>query len=69
MKQAELAPVKARKRGHACKSSPCTRWPTVSGAGAANTARSQFARTFEDVLSGRFGGRWSVEWNRGEDAS
>lgn len=25
-------------------------------------ARSQFARTFADVLSGRFGGRWSVEW-------
>jgi len=25
-------------------------------------ARAQFARTFADVLSGRFGGRWSVEW-------
>jgi hypothetical protein len=25
-------------------------------------AREQFARTFADVLSGRFGGRWSVEW-------
>lgn len=25
-------------------------------------ARDQFARTFADVLSGRFGGRWSVEW-------
>lgn len=26
-------------------------------------ARAQFARTFADVLSGRFGGRWSVEWH------
>jgi hypothetical protein len=26
-------------------------------------ARAQFARTFADVLSGRFGGRWSVEWD------
>ncbi len=25
-------------------------------------AREQFARTFADVLSGRFGGRWAVEW-------
>jgi hypothetical protein len=25
-------------------------------------ARTQFSRTFADVLSGRFGGRWSVEW-------
>jgi hypothetical protein len=25
-------------------------------------ARSRFALTFADVLSGRFGGRWSVEW-------
>ncbi len=29
---------------------------------AGQVARSQFARTFADVLSGRFGGRWSVEW-------
>jgi hypothetical protein len=27
-------------------------------------ARDQFARTFADVLSGRFGGSWSVEWQR-----
>lgn len=25
-------------------------------------ARSRFSRAFADVLSGRFGGRWSVEW-------
>jgi hypothetical protein len=31
-------------------------------------ARDQFARTFADVLSGRFGGRWSVEWE-GADRS
>lgn len=29
-------------------------------------ARERFARTFADVLSGRFGGSWSVEWE-GED--
>lgn len=29
-----------------------------------DVARSQFSRTFADVLSGRFGGRWSVEWKR-----
>jgi hypothetical protein len=27
-------------------------------------ARMRFSRTFADVLSGRFGGRWSVEWKR-----
>jgi hypothetical protein len=25
-------------------------------------ARERFARTFADVLSERFGGRWTVEW-------
>ena len=30
-------------------------------------AREQFARTFADVLSGRFGGRWVVEWLGGAD--
>lgn len=25
-------------------------------------ARERFARTFADVLSARFGGRWTVEW-------
>lgn len=29
---------------------------------SATVARDQFARTFADVLSGRFGGRWDVEW-------
>ncbi len=29
-------------------------------------ARDQFARTFADVLSGRFGGQWSVEWERAD---
>lgn len=32
-------------------------------------AREQFARTFADVLSGRFGGRWSVEWEAADRAS
>lgn len=31
-------------------------------------AREQFARTFADVLSGRFGGRWSVEWEGADRA-
>jgi hypothetical protein len=26
-------------------------------------ARSQFSRVFADVLSNRFGGRWSVDWD------
>jgi hypothetical protein len=32
-------------------------------------ARSQFSRTFADVLSGRFGGNWSVEWKRSRSRS
>ena len=28
-------------------------------------ARERFARTFADVMSGRFGGRWTVEWEGG----
>ncbi len=31
-------------------------------------ARERFTRTFADVMSGRFGGRWSVEWE-GADRS
>lgn len=30
--------------------------------GGTEEARDRFARTFADVLSGRFGGRWAVEW-------
>lgn len=33
-----------------------------------HTAEDQFARTFADVLSGRFGDRWVVEWE-GPDRS
>lgn len=29
-------------------------------------ARERFARTFADVLSVRFGGRWAVEWQDAE---
>lgn len=29
---------------------------------SAEVARSRFSRTFADVLSGRYGGNWSVEW-------
>lgn len=31
-------------------------------AGGDAEARERFSRTFADVLSGRFGGRWTVEW-------
>lgn len=31
---------------------------------SATLARSRFGRTFADVLSERFGGRWSVDWQR-----
>jgi hypothetical protein len=34
----------------------------VRPGGGTEEARERFARTFADVLSGRFGGRWSVEW-------
>jgi hypothetical protein len=31
--------------------------------------RERLARTFADVLSGRFGGRWSVEWEGADTPS
>ena len=40
----------------------------VRRAGGTAEARERFARTFADVMSGRFGGRWTVEWE-GPDAS
>jgi hypothetical protein len=40
----------------------------VRPAGGDAEARERFARTFADVLSGRFGGRWSVQW-KGADRS
>jgi len=38
------------------------RRPVVRPAGGTSEARERFARTFADVMSGRFGGRWAVEW-------
>lgn len=38
-------------------------------AGGSAEARERFARTFADVLSGRFGGRWSVKWERADSPS
>lgn len=35
-----------------------------TGPDGREVARERFARAFADVLSGRFGGRWSVEWQR-----
>jgi hypothetical protein len=40
----------------------------VRPAGGDAEARERVARTFADVLSGRFGGRWAVEWE-GADRS
>jgi hypothetical protein len=34
--------------------------------GDAKEARERFARTFADVLSERFGGRWTVKWETGK---
>lgn len=38
------------------------RRPVARPAGDGEEARERFARTFADVLSGRFGGSWAVEW-------
>jgi hypothetical protein len=62
MERSELGRVKTQRRGHACKVSPCAGWGVDADPSA--TARDQFARTFADVLGGRFGGSWSVEWQR-----
>lgn len=61
-KQAQPGQGRTHRRGHTCKSSPCTTWLAECDAGSVAAARSQFARTFADVLAGRFGGSWSVEW-------
>jgi hypothetical protein len=39
----------------------------ASGRSAA-LARSRFDRTFADVLTGRFGGSWTVQWERSDGA-
>lgn len=36
---------------------------------SAALARSRFDQTFADVLAGRFGGSWSVEWKRVDGGS
>ncbi len=41
---------------------------TVRPAGGGEEARERFARTFADVLSGRFGGSWAVEWEGSDRA-
>lgn len=40
-----------------------------AAAKSAWAARAQFSRVFADVLSGRFGGNWSVEWGGRRDAA
>lgn len=47
------------------------RQPAAGKASGRSTAlaRSRFDRTFADVLSGRFGGSWSVEWKRSDRAA
>jgi hypothetical protein len=51
--------------------SPLHRPPTPCPTSARTNelARGQFARTFADVLSQRYGGRWSVEWKRADRAA
>jgi len=44
------------------------RRPARPAAGTAE-ARERFARTFADVMSGRFGGRWAVEWEGADSPS
>lgn len=41
----------------------------VRPAGGGEEARERFARTFADVLSGRFGGSWAVEWEGADRAA
>ena len=60
--------VSERRRGLALRQLPPSARTVAAGKAderSAEVARSQFSRTFADVLSGRFGGRWSVEWERG----
>ena len=40
----------------------------VRPAGCGEEAQERFARTFADVLSGRFGGSWAVEWEGADRA-
>lgn len=63
-KRSEPGRVKTQRRGHACAVSPCAGWAVALDTDPSATARDQFARTFADVLAGRFGGSWSVEWQR-----
>ena len=63
--------VTENRRGLTLKRLPPSARTVAAGKMAersAEVARSQFSRAFADVLSGRFGGRWSVEWQR-EDRS
>ncbi len=63
--------ITERRRGLALRRLPPSARKAAAGKVAERSvevARSQFSRTFADVLSGRFGGRWSVEWER-EDRS
>jgi hypothetical protein len=59
--------VSEKRRGLALRRLPPNARRAVADKTAersAEVARLQFSRTFADVLSGRFGGRWSVEWER-----
>lgn len=61
--------VTERRRGLELRRLPPSARRAATGKAAersAEVARSQFSRTFADVLSGRFGGRWSVEWGRAD---
>ena len=59
--------VTGRRRGLALRRLPPSARTAVTDKATERStaiARSQFSRTFADVLAGRFGGRWSVGWGR-----
>jgi hypothetical protein len=57
-----------QRTGPALRQLPANARTAAAEKTAVRAARGQFARTFADVLSGRFGGRWEVEWE-GSDFS
>lgn len=61
--------MKRARRGHTCDGPSCTSWSAEPSNGRGQAARSQFARTFADVLAGRFGGSWSVDWDGANGAA
>lgn len=60
------------RSGRALRRLPASAKAAAEGrmtARSAEAARSRFSRAFADVLSGRFWGRWSVEWQRADPST